>query len=100
MIRALAADGVQATSAAFGWRSDSDLAQLSALRAGFGVGVCQQAIAARDPKLRRVVAGWTHALEIWLVTHPNLRDLRRVRATLNGLARGLADHVEAKLQLS
>ncbi len=100
MIRALAADGVQATSAAFGWRSDSDLAQLSALRAGFGVGVCQQAIAARDPKLRRVVAGWTQALEIWLVTHPNLRDVRRVRATLDGLARGLADHVEAKLQLS
>jgi DNA-binding transcriptional LysR family regulator len=97
IIRTLAADGIQASSAAFGWRSDSDLAQLSAVRAGFGVGVCQQAIAARDPKLQRVLADWTHALEIWLVTHPNLRNLRRVRATLDSLARGLANHVDTEM---
>ncbi len=97
MIRALAADGVQVTSAAFGFRSDNDLAQLSALRAGFGVGVCQHALAARDPELRQVLAGWTHDLEIWLVTHPNPRNVCRVRATLDGLASGLAGHVDAPL---
>jgi len=90
IIQALRAIGLQATRHDFGFRSDSDLAQLSALRAGFGVGVCQLPIAARDPKLRRVLPDFSHALEIWLVTHPNLRKMRRVRATLDGLAGGLA----------
>ncbi len=88
-IQALTAIGLRATPADFGFRSDSDLAQLAALRAGFGVGVCQLPIAARDPMLRRVLPDFTHALEIWLVTHPNLRNMRRVRATLDGLASAL-----------
>lgn len=100
IIRALAAHGLQATSTNFGFRSDSDLAQLAALRAGVGVGVCQQPIAVRDPKLRPVLPAFTHALEIWLVTHPNLQNVRRVRATLDGLASGLAGHVDAQLQTS
>jgi DNA-binding transcriptional LysR family regulator len=89
IIRALADFGLQATRTDFGFRSDSDLAQLAALRAGLGVGVCQQPIADRDPQLRRVLPAFTHGLEIWLVTHPNLRHVRRVRATLDGLASGL-----------
>jgi DNA-binding transcriptional LysR family regulator len=90
IIQALGAIGLPATRTDFGFRSDSDLAQLSALRAGFGVGVCQLPIAARDPKLRRVLPHFAHALEIWLVTHPNLRNVRRVRVTLDALAAGLA----------
>jgi DNA-binding transcriptional LysR family regulator len=89
ILRVLAAHGFQATETDFGFRSDSDLAQLAALRAGLGVGICQLPIAARDPALRRVLPDITHELEIWLVTHPNLRNLRRVRATLEGLADGL-----------
>jgi DNA-binding transcriptional LysR family regulator len=92
IIQALRALEMKATRTDFGFRSDSDLAQLSALRAGLGVGVCQLPIAARDAKLRRVLPDFTHALEIWLVTHPNLRNMRRVRATLDGLASGLAAH--------
>jgi DNA-binding transcriptional LysR family regulator len=100
IIRALAARDVQATSAAFGFRSDNDLAQLAALRAGLGVGFCQQPIAARDLRLRHVLPEIEHALEIWLVTHPNLRNVRRVRATFDGLARGLAGHVDERPQTS
>jgi DNA-binding transcriptional LysR family regulator len=96
IIRALAARGFHATPSDFGFRSDSDLAQLAALRAGIGVGLCQQSIAARDPKLRQVLPAFTHALEIWLVTHPNLRNVHRVRATMDGLASGLAGHVHAQ----
>jgi DNA-binding transcriptional LysR family regulator len=95
IIRALAALGLHAAPTDFGFRSDSDLAQLAALRSGLGVGLCQHSIAARDPKLRRVLPAFTHALEMWLVTHPNLRDARRVRATLDGLAAGLTDHIDA-----
>lgn len=39
----------------FAWRSDSTLAQLAALRAGFGLGACHTALAARDPELIRVL---------------------------------------------
>jgi DNA-binding transcriptional LysR family regulator len=94
IIRALVAYGLQATAADFGFRSDSDLAQLAALRAGLGVGICQQAIASRNPTLRLVLPAFTHPLEIWLVTHPNLRNVHRVRATLDGLTSGLSSHVD------
>src|SRR6202000_1912665 len=33
----------------FAFRCDHDLAQLAALRAGFGIGICQNGIAGRDP---------------------------------------------------
>jgi DNA-binding transcriptional LysR family regulator len=89
ILRALETLGLHATSTDFGFRSDSDLAQLAALRAGLGVGVCQRMIAARDPQLKQVLPNFTHDLEAWLVTHPNLRSQRRVRATLDGLASGL-----------
>src|SRR5579863_1092620 len=35
----------------FAFRSDNDLAQLAAVRAGFGIGACQATTAARDPNL-------------------------------------------------
>jgi DNA-binding transcriptional LysR family regulator len=89
IIRALLAFGLRATPTDFCFRSDSDLAQLAALRAGLGVGICQQSIAARDPKLKQVLPDFIQALEVWLVTHPNLRNVRRVRATLDALAGGL-----------
>jgi DNA-binding transcriptional LysR family regulator len=89
IIRALLAFGLRATPTDFGFRSDSDLAQLAALRAGLGVGICQRSIAARDPKLKQVLPDFTQALEVWLITHPNLRNVRRVRTTLDGLADGL-----------
>jgi DNA-binding transcriptional LysR family regulator len=93
IIRALAQFGVQGKPADFGFRSDSDLAQLAALRAGLGVGVCQKPLAARDPHLRHVLPDIAHALETWLVTHPDLRGVNRVRATLDGLADGLAAYL-------
>jgi DNA-binding transcriptional LysR family regulator len=98
IIRALTAYGVQAQSANFGFRSDSDLAQLAALRAGLGVGVCQQPLAARDPKLRQVLPAVTHTLGIWLVTHPNLRKVGRVRRTLDELGSALTAYVAAPLR--
>lgn len=98
LLRAVSGFGLSAKPADFGFRSDSDLAQLAALRAGLGVGICQHAIAARDPKLRHVLPAFTHALETWLVTHPNLRNVRRVRATLDALANGLARYADAPLR--
>ena len=89
LIKALRDLGLQVRPSDFGFRSDSDLAQLAALRAGLGVGFCQRNIAHRDPQLSYVLPDLTHNLEIWLVTHPNLRSQRRVRVTMDGLASGL-----------
>jgi DNA-binding transcriptional LysR family regulator len=95
LIRVLANAGFSVSAADFGFRSDSDIAQLAAVRAGLGVGVCQKPLAARDPALRQVLRDFTHGLETWLVTHPNLRSVQRVRATLDGLAGGLTAYIDA-----
>jgi DNA-binding transcriptional LysR family regulator len=78
----------------FAFRSDSDLAQLAAVRAGFGVGAVQTGIARRDPDLVRVLAAqFSHPLEVWLVMHEDLKTSRRVRLMFDHLAEGLAGYV-------
>ena len=75
-------------------RTDSDLAALAAVRAGFGIGFIQHAIARRDPALIAVFPkeiGFT--LDIWLALHEDLRASRRLRLMLDHLAAGLAEHV-------
>lgn len=79
----------------FGFRADSDLAQLAALRAGFGIGFCQVALARRDPDLERVLpSAFELRLGVWLAMHENLRSTPRCRAVFDGLADGLKSHVD------
>ena len=78
------------TPALFTYRSDSDLAQLALLRAGLGIGICQDGIAARDPALLPVLPGQVSVtLDAWLVMHEDLRASRRVRLLYDVLALGL-----------
>jgi LysR substrate binding domain len=44
-------------TAHFALRTDSDIAQLMAIRAGFGIGICQVTLARRNPNLERVLPG-------------------------------------------
>jgi DNA-binding transcriptional LysR family regulator len=81
----------------FGFRCDNDLAQLAALRAGVGVGGCQEHIARRTPELVAVLPNAIqYALEIWLVMHEDLKATRRVRLVFDCLAAGLADFVKGR----
>jgi DNA-binding transcriptional LysR family regulator len=74
----------------FGFRCDNDLAQLAALRAGIGIGGCQENIARRDPNLVRLLAdSVTFSLEIWLVMHEDIRTTKRIRRLFDHLAHGL-----------
>ncbi len=76
---------------AFALRTDSDLAQLAAIRAGFGIGICQVAVARRDPDLVRVLPGAVGIeLGLWIVMHEDLRSSARCRAVFDALAEGLA----------
>ena len=82
------------TRANFALRSDSDLAQLAALRAGFGIGICQAGIARREPALVRVLPdAFAPTLETWLAMHQDLRDSKRCSVVFAALADGLAAYV-------
>ncbi len=94
LLRGLAAAGIDANRADFAFRSDSNIAQFAALRAGLGVGVCQVPLAARYPMLQRVLEAPNQYLEVWLVTHPQQRSVARVNVTLDALAAGLADYAK------
>lgn len=79
----------------FAFRSDSDVAQLMAIRAAFGIGFCQTALARRDPDLEHVLPGaFRFKLGVWLAMHENLRTTPRCRAVFDGLAAGLKEHVD------
>jgi DNA-binding transcriptional LysR family regulator len=78
----------------FAFRSDGDLAQLAALRAGFGIGACQTGIARRDPDLVPVLQDvFRYDMEVWVAMHEDLKASRRMRLMFDWLADGLADYV-------
>jgi DNA-binding transcriptional LysR family regulator len=82
--------GVKLTREMFSLRTDSDLAQLAALRAGYGIGACQIGIARRNPELVRVLPDvFAVPLETWLVMHEDLRTSPRVRSLFDYLTQGL-----------
>jgi DNA-binding transcriptional LysR family regulator len=74
----------------FGFSSTNDVALLAALRAGMGIGACQQGVADADPSLLPVLPEVTIVqLPIWIVMHEDRRRLRRLRLLFDHLAEGL-----------
>jgi DNA-binding transcriptional LysR family regulator len=81
----------------FGFRCDNDLAQLAALRAGAGVGGCQENIARRTPELVAILPNVIQfTLEIWLVMREDSKTTRRVRVLFDHLAAGLTQFVKGR----
>lgn len=94
--RALRARGITLDREMFALRADSDLAQLAALRAGFGIGICQLGLARRDPELVHLLpALFALGLETFVVMHEDLRAVRRYRAVFDALVQGLASYIGA-----
>jgi len=82
------------TRESFSLRTDSDLAHLAAIRAGFGVGFIQHGIARRDPNLVPVFSRELgFELEMWLALHEDLRTSPRLRLMMDHLAKGLTEYV-------
>ncbi|WP_439619218.1 LysR family transcriptional regulator [Hyphomonas sp.] len=89
-VQGLRAQGLELHREMFTLRTDSDVAQLSAIRAGLGIGICQVALAMRDPRLVRLFPKeMTFSLETWLTMHGDLRGNRRMRTVFNHLAEAL-----------
>lgn len=92
--RSLRARGLALDRKMFALRTDSDLAQLAALRAGCGIGACQSGIARRDPDLIPVLpAAFSLKLEIWVAMHADLRRSARCRIVSEALTQGLSRYV-------
>lgn len=90
-LRVLLAGRIGFARAGFGLRADSQLVQLAMLRAGFGVGVCQVAIAARNPRLVRVLPDeFAIDLPAWVVMHEDLGRSPSCRAVFDALVAALA----------
>jgi DNA-binding transcriptional LysR family regulator len=77
----------------FAFRCDYDLAQLAALRCGFGIGICHAAIARRDPDLLPLLAKhFKVELEMWIVMHNELKRISRMRLMFDHLALNLPQY--------
>ncbi|MCB9594512.1 MAG: LysR family transcriptional regulator [Sandaracinaceae bacterium] len=92
----LAAFGLSTSPRDFALRTDDHLAQLAAVRAGLGVGVCQGPLAERPPKLTRVLSEVKFPLPVWVVMHEDLRAVRRVRTVFDHLVVELDAYLGAR----
>ena len=80
----------------FTFRSDSELAQFAALRAGFGIGASQLGIARRDKNLVPVLhAELIFSMEVWVAMHRDLRSNRRIRLMFDHLALELTRYAKS-----
>jgi DNA-binding transcriptional LysR family regulator len=76
---------------AFALRSDSTLVHLAAVRAGFGIGLCQVALGNGDPALTRLLEDEVAmSLGLWIVMHQDLKTNARCRAVFDALVSGLS----------
>ncbi|WP_321914044.1 LysR family transcriptional regulator [Paraburkholderia sp. J11-2] len=96
-IRSLQARFAAYNRNSFAFRADSDLAQLAAIRAGFGIGGCQSPLAAKDPKLVRVLRKeFSLTLDTWVAMHEDLRTSARCAVTFAALASGLNAYIQGQ----
>ena len=77
----------------FALRTDNDVAQLAALKAGFGIGVCHTQIARREGLVPIMADTFGFKLDMWICMHETLRGTPRIRLMFDHLARTLAAYV-------
>jgi DNA-binding transcriptional LysR family regulator len=96
MLRSLRESQIRVDREGFALRTDNDLAQIAALRAGFGVGACQGPIARRDPNLVPVLEdAFRYEMEFWVAMHEDLKTSRRMRLMFDWLVEGLGEYVRS-----
>ncbi|NRF65829.1 LysR family transcriptional regulator [Aquincola sp. S2] len=85
------------TRQAFTLRTDSDVAQLALIRAGAGIGICQVALAQREPALVRLLPRQAELkLETWVTMHEDLRHSPRCKASFDALVQGLSAYLQRR----
>ena len=88
--------GKPVTRDTFNFRTDSDVAQLAALRAGLGIGGCQYGIARRNSDLVPLLTReFSLSFDTWIVMHEDQKKVERVRAMFDHLARAMSEYCAA-----
>jgi len=85
--------GVPITRDLFALRTDNDAAQLAALKAGFGIGVCQHQVGRRNGLVAILPGLFSFKLEVWICMHETLRGTPRIRLMFDHLAKTLGAYV-------
>jgi len=80
----------------FSLRSDNQVAQLAAIRAGLGIGVCHSGLAERYGLQPVLPDRFCMEMEMWLCMLEGLRTTRRMRLMFDHLAKGLASYVDPR----
>ncbi|MGJ4927960.1 LysR family transcriptional regulator [Bradyrhizobium sp. HKCCYLS2038] len=89
--RSVASSQLPISRELFSYRTDSDVAQVTAIEAGLGIGGMQKAMARRNPALLPVLPDQiTFELDCWLAAHQDQKDSPPIRAMFDGLAEGLS----------
>lgn len=94
-VRRVPALGLELRRELFAFRCDSDIGQYAAIKAGFGIGVCQVALAKRDGLVPVVLQDLplNFELGVWIAMHKDLKSTRRMRVMFEHLATALSRHV-------
>lgn len=76
-------------------RSDNSLVMLAALRAGFGVGICQIGLARRDLNLVQLFPQQvSYKLDTWIAMHQDLRQTPVCKLAFAALVEGMNKYIE------
>ncbi|WAT31458.1 LysR family transcriptional regulator [Pseudomonas sp. GXZC] len=76
-------------------RTDDHLAQLAALRAGLGIGVCSSQLAQRYGLVRVLPQQVGFDVDVWVAMHQDMRRVPRVAVVFEAVGAGLADFLTA-----
>ncbi|MEH6675977.1 LysR family transcriptional regulator [Phenylobacterium sp.] len=79
----------------FAFRSDSDVAQLAALRAGLGIGACPTLVARRYGLVPILAERFAIEMEMWVCMPEGLRTTPRMRLMFDHLAAALSEELDA-----
>ena len=92
LIAAYGAAGLTTQPADFQFRCDNNIATISALRAGIGIGPLHMGMAALWPGMVQVLPQIKiPPLELWLACHADVRHNKRIRLVMDFLAEKLLD---------
>lgn len=93
-IRNMQKRGLPLTRDMFSLFTDNQLAQLAAIRAGYGIGMCQVALVKSNPELLPVLPqAVASELETWIVMHEDLRSSERCRIVFDALVSGMSNYI-------
>ena len=76
----------------FALRADSNLLQMAAMRAGFGIGICQLALGRRYGLVPVMAGMFDWPMETWIAMHGDLREDRACGVVFAGLGEGLVGY--------